>query len=121
MKLKIIDGEFSVCKVQKYTHEMFSHDFVFTGKTDEEKSVLLPTEFAPADAIEREDGFVGFRIIGTLDFSLVGILSRISSILAENNVGIFAVSTFNTDYIFVKKAQFDKAKSALIKNGYTFE
>ena len=44
MKLKIIDGEFSVCKVQKYTHEMFSHDFVFTGKTDEEKSVLLPTE-----------------------------------------------------------------------------
>lgn len=121
MKLMIIDGEFSICKVEKYSHEMFSHDFVFAGKTDEEKSVVLPTQFAPADAIEREDGFVGFRIVGTLDFSLVGILSKISSILAENNVGIFAVSTFNTDYIFVKKEQFEIAKSALISGGYSFE
>lgn len=121
MILKTLDSEFSICKVGKYTHEMFSHDFVFVGKTDEENSVVLPTEFAPVDAIEREDGFVGFRIVGVLDFTLCGILSRISSILAEIKVGIFAVSTFNTDYVFVKKEQFALAKSALTKNGYEFE
>ena len=66
----------------------------------------------------RDDGWKGFRIEGVLDFSLIGILSKISAILAENKVGIFAVSTYNTDYIFVKEENFDKAINALKDNGY---
>ena len=46
------------------------------------------------------------------DFSLIGILSKLSAILAENNIGIFAVSTFNTDYILVKAENFEKVPKA---------
>ena len=52
-------------------------------------------------------------IEGVLDFSLIGILAKISGILADNKIGIFAVSTFNTDYILVKSADFARAKTAL--------
>lgn len=61
----------------------------------------------------------GFRIQGVLDFSLIGILSRLSSILAEHKIGIFAVSTYNTDYIFMKEENFSKALEVLVSEGYT--
>ena len=55
------------------------------------------TKDVPPNATERDDGWRTFRIQGTLDFSLIGILSEISGILADNKIGIFAVSTYNTD------------------------
>ena len=73
----------------------------------------------PEKTVIREDGWKGFRITGVLDFSLIGILSKISGILAENSIGIFAVSTYNTDYVFVKEENFDKALSALEKDGFS--
>ena len=66
----------------------------------------------------RVSGWRGFRIQGVLDFSLTGILSKLSAILAENGVGIFAISTFNTDYILVKAENFDKALKVLSDAGY---
>lgn len=54
-----------------------------------------------------------------IDFSLIGILSKLSNILAENKIGIFAVSTYNTDYILVKKENFHKAMDVLSAAGYT--
>ena len=54
-----------------------------------------------------------------LDFSLIGILSKLSGILAENKIGIFAVSTYNTDYILVKEENFEKALDILAAEGYT--
>ncbi|MCR4832308.1 MAG: ACT domain-containing protein [Butyrivibrio sp.] len=56
---------------------------------------------------------------GILDFSLVGILSKLSGILADNGIGIFAVSTYNTDYILVKEEKYSKALTALVNAGYT--
>lgn len=58
------------------------------------------------------------RIQGVLDFSLIGILSKILGVLAEEKIGIAAVSTFNTDYIFVKDNQLQRAAEALSKAGY---
>ncbi len=60
-----------------------------------------------------------FRIQGVLDFSLIGILSRLSGILAEHKIGIFAVSTYNTDYILVKEENFERALEVLASEGYT--
>ena len=68
----------------------------------------------------RDDGWCGFYFDETLDFSLIGILSKISAVLAENNIGIFVVSTYNTDYILVKSENYDSAVSVLKSNGYTF-
>ena len=109
MELKKLEFDLTVCKVSAVTDIDMNSDFYFIGKTDEEISLVCRTEDTPADTTERDDGWKGFRICGILDFSLIGILSRITGILAENKIGIFAVSTFNTDYILVKAENFDKA------------
>ena len=88
------------------------------GKTDGELSLVCPTEEVPENTLAREDGWRGFRIEGVLDFSLIGILAKISGILAEEKIGIFAVSTYNTDYIFTKEAAFSRAMDALKAAGY---
>lgn len=118
MRLKIINETFSVCKVEDYSGVDLSADFVFTGSTDEERSLVCPTRLVPANAIERNDGWRAFRIEGVLDFSLIGILAKISTCLAENGIGIFAISTFNTDYILTKAEYFEKAIKTLEANGY---
>lgn len=61
---------------------------------------------------------LGYRIEGVLDFSLIGILAKISTCLAENDIGIFAISTFNTDYILTKAENFEKAVKTLEAQGY---
>ena len=118
LKMVPLCQEFSICKVADYSQIDLESPFVFTGSTDEEKSLVCPTELVPQNTVERDDGWKALRIIGMLDFSLVGILAQISNILAENSIGIFAVSTFNTDYIFVKRFNFDKAIKALEDAGF---
>ena len=120
MKLKKLPCELTVCKLPSTDAFDPTADFYFAGKTDEEISLVCRTECTPAGTIAREDGWRGFRIEGTLDFSLTGILSKISGILTDNEIGIFAVSTYNTDYILVKEEQFDRAVRALEAAGYWF-
>ncbi|MBE6040750.1 MAG: ACT domain-containing protein [Clostridiales bacterium] len=118
MELKRIEHKLTVCKVADISDIDMSADFYFIGKTDEELSLVCRTEDTPQKTIEREDGWRGFRIQGVLDFSLIGILSKISGVLAENKIGIFAVSTYNTDYILVKEENFDRALEVLAAEGY---
>ena len=118
MKIKVIGGEFSVCKVKDYSETDIDSEFCFIGRTDEEKSLVCRTENVPKNTEECDSGWKMFRIEGVLDFSLIGILSKISSLLAEKRIGIFAVSTFNTDYILTKKENFDAALDALSQAGY---
>ncbi len=119
MELKKIGYDFTVCKVKSEEDLMTGKAFYFVGKTDEEISLVCITEDTPENTIERDDGWKAFRIQGVLDFSLIGILSKISSILADNEIGIFAISTFNTDYILVKKENYEKALQALVNARYT--
>lgn len=118
MKIKVIGGDFSVCKVKDYSETDIDSEFCFIGRTDEEKSLVCRTENVPKNTEECDSGWKMFRIEGVLDFSLIGILSKISSLLAEKRIGIFAVSTFNTDYVLTKKENFDAALDALSQAGY---
>ena len=118
MELKVLQYSLTVCKVKSISQIDFSKEFYFVGRTDEELSLVCITEDTPEETVAREDGWRGFRIQGVLDFSLIGILSKISAILAESKIGIFAVSTFNTDYIFVKDEEFEKALRVLAQGGY---
>ena len=68
--------------------------------------------------VAHDDGWKAFRIQGVLDFSLIGILSKISAVLADNKIGIFAISTYNTDYILVKAENYSKALEVLADEGY---
>ncbi len=122
MKLQVLPGDFSICKL-KNTDELSvaESSFSFTAKTDAELSLLCETEYAPSGAIAREDGWRGFRIAGELDFSLTGILSPIAALLAAEKIGIFAVSSYNTDYVFIKRENFEKALLRLEKAGYEIE
>lgn len=119
MEMKKINYDFSVCKVENYNEVQLEDEFVFIGKTEEEKSLVCITENVPKNVIERDDNWKAFRIQGVLDFSLIGILSKISTILADNKIGIFAISTFNTDYILTKTENYDKALEVLKQSGYT--
>lgn len=118
MKLKKLKYDLTVCKLAATTDIDLSKDLYFIGKTDEEISLVCKTEDTPGNTTDRDDGWKGFRIEGVLDFSLIGILSKISGILADNKIGIFAVSTYNTDYILVKKDNFEKALRVLGEAGY---
>jgi hypothetical protein len=121
MELKVIDKDFSVCKVSDFSEIDTGQPYIFTGSTDEERSLVCPTELVPGNTIERNDGWRAFRIEGVLDFSLIGILSKISTCLADNGIGIFAISTFNTDYVLTKENDFSKAIEVLELAGYTIK
>ena len=116
--LEVLKTDFSVCKVADYTGVDAAQPFVFTGCTDEEKSLVCPVELVPGNTTKRDDGWKAFRICGVLDFSLIGILAGIASVLAAERIGIFAVSTYNTDYILVKAGDLDKALDVLGQAGY---
>ena len=118
MEIKKIAYDFSVCKVEDYSLANLDAEYCFVGKTDEEKSLVCLTCDAPGNVTDRDDGWKAFRIQGVLDFSLIGILSKISSLLAENEIGIFAISTFNTDYVLTKKENYQKALDVLKNAGY---
>ncbi len=119
--LKTLDIRLSVCKVEDYSGVDILKPYTFTGATDEELSLVCPVDAVPDNTTERDDGWKAFRIVGILDFSLIGILSKISAVLADNGVGIFAISTYNTDYILTKEENFGKALKVLAEAGYEIE
>lgn len=118
LELEKIDVTFSVCKLEDTSEIDMSKKFFFLENTDEEISFVCPTENVPANAIERDDGWKAFRIKGILDFSLIGILSKVADLLAENGISIFAISTFNTDYVLTKADHFARALDLLEQAGY---
>ena len=115
MRLEKLRYDLTVCQVKDLADV---NDFLFLAKTDKELSVVCETAKVPENTINREDGWTAFRVEGSLEFSLVGILADLSHCLADAGISIFAVSTYDTDYILVKKDNWDKAKSALLNAGY---
>lgn len=121
MDIKVIDKEFAVCKINDVTEVNFNDEFCFVGKTDEELSLVCSSEFVPKNTIVCDSGWRAFRIEGILDFSLAGILVRAADILANAKIPIFAVSTYNTDYILIKNEFFQKALDVLKENDYVIK
>ena len=118
MTLRILPDNLTICKVSSITDIDFSSCLYFVGRTSEEISLVCRREDTPLNTTEREDGWRAFYVEGPLDFSLTGVLSKISTVLAENGIPIFAVSTFNTDYILVKAEKREEAMEALENAGH---
>ncbi len=121
MKIQILPETFTVCRLSDCSRIDLSVPYTFVARTDEEISLVCPSERVPDNILIREDGWRCLRIAGTLDFSLVGILARIAQILAGAGVPIFAVSTYNTDYILLKSEKLQEAVMALAAAGYDME
>lgn len=97
--------------------EVLEADLFFIAKTADEVSIVCPTDIEISSE-ESESGWQALEVLGPLGFSLTGIMSNISGVLANANISIFAVSTFDTDYILVKEESMEDAIKALRKDRY---
>ena len=114
-------GRYAVCRLAagaEFPGWAGRSGFSSITRTPNELSIVCATDDVPADA-EAERGFRGFAVRGPLDFSLVGIVAALSSPLAAAGISIFVVSTYDTDYLFVREADLDRASAALRTAGHT--
>lgn len=121
MTLQTLPHPFTVCKLNDFAGVDVGAPFTFTAATDGERSLVCPTAQAPQAALAREDGWRAFRVKGSMDFGLVGVLSRITGTLAAANISLFALSTFDTDYVLVKAERLAAALQALAAAGWAVE
>lgn len=120
LTLELFKGDYGVCRLsndEDIPTWAKGEEFVSITKTSDELSIVCPIENIP-EGINCEKNWRILKILGPLDFALIGILSKISSILANEKISIFAISTFDTDYILVKEEDIDNATKALSTNGY---
>jgi hypothetical protein len=87
-------------------------------RTAEELSVVCPSGSAPRGA-RVEDGWKAFKLEGPIPFAEVGVLSALAGALAGAGLSLFALSTFDTDYILVKEGDLEAARAALERAGGT--
>lgn len=121
MRLQVVEGEFTVSKVSGMHEVNLAAPWLFIGRTDAETSVVCLSAHAPVHCLAREDGWRAFRVAGQMDFGLTGVLAGLATVLAQASVSIFALSTFDTDYILVKKENLSKALEALASAGHEVE
>jgi hypothetical protein len=116
-------GRFAVCKLPPGSAvpawatagEVFS-----VTRTVEELSVVCRQEMVPSGT-QAEVGWRCLRVAGAMPFTLVGVLASLTGPVAAAGVGVFVVSTFDTDYLFVKGAEFQAAVEALRRAGHSVE
>lgn len=135
LELEWLPGRFVVCRLpaDAAIPEWNGHErgedaparLLSITRTERELSIVidesaLPANLNPATPVQR--GFAAMRIVGTLDFALVGVLARLTSTLAAANISVFVISTYETDIILVREADLEQAEHALrdvarFKNG----
>ena len=127
LTMKLLKDKYSVCRLDKNSiipNWVMNGEFFSITKTEDELSIFCSQENLPHNMqhelanIQCEKDWRILKVEGPLDFSLVGILSSISSLMAKEKISIFALSTYDTDYILVKENNIDAAINVLIKNNY---
>jgi hypothetical protein len=122
VSLRLLRGRFAVCRLDPGegipAWALGGGEFNSITRTAGELSVVCAEGAVPADT-KRETGWRVFQILGPLDFALTGILVAVAKPLADAGVSIFAVSTYDTDYVMVKEENLDKALHALAAAGHT--
>jgi hypothetical protein len=106
-----LDGNFTIFQVSDYSKiplEIFKSEFYSITSTGEELSVVTDCTKRFPDT-KSSEGWKGFRVEGILDFSLVGIINEITRPLKDNKIPVFVISTYNTDYIFVRSEFFERS------------
>eukprot|EP00127_Corallochytrium_limacisporum_P006476 Clim_evm7s229 gene=Clim_evmTU7s229 len=124
--LKVLEERFAVVRFAAHADipqwAFKSNSFFSITKTDEEISITCAEKSIPSEILDDvstiERPWVAIKILGPLDFGLIGILSHISSTLAKASVSIFAISTYDTDYVLVKEDKISEALPALRDDGY---
>jgi len=118
MEIQILEHDFTVSKIENIWQIDFTQEYIFISKTPDEISLVCESANTPANTIASEPGWKALKISGILDFGMVGVIAKISNILAAEGISIFVVSTYNTDYIFLKSNTFEKGIQLLGRHGY---
>lgn len=117
LSLSILEEIFAVCRLNahdKIPDWIIKEHFYSITKTADELSIVCFEKDVP-DHVKSEKDWRAIKINGVLDFSQTGILASLAVPLAEAKIGIFVLSTFNTDYILVKNNKLEKAVEILSK------
>jgi uncharacterized protein len=119
MRLQLLPGNLAVCRLDPRDPipAWAAADFFSITRTADELSIVCDSHAVP-EGVRAGVGWCALKIEGPLDFALTGILVSIASPLAATGISIFAVSTFDTDYILVKKDKLDRAIDALRAAGH---
>ncbi|WP_448568525.1 ACT domain-containing protein [Thalassotalea ganghwensis] len=120
LTLRLLSQTFAIHSLPAHSQippEVFNAEIYFIGKTHDEVSLVLPETVTIASE-DVEPDWQCFEVVGPLDFTLTGILSNISTVLANEKISIFAISTFDTDHILVKSNKVNLAIDALRSNQY---
>ena len=115
LTLSLMPDSYAVCRLapdSKVPEWAYQGSFFSISKTSDELSIVVDQRFAPA-GIKKAENWKGFKIEGPLDFSITGILAALSKTLADNQIPLFSISTFDTDYILVESKYYEKAKQVL--------
>jgi len=123
LTLQLLNDTYSIHRLQpnaKVPATVLGAPFFAVTRTDDELSIVIP-QSVQLDSENQESDWRCLKVLGPLDFSLTGILARISNVLAEAEISIFAISTFDTDYILIKSAKTEKAINTLQRAGYTIQ
>lgn len=122
LALFILPGTFAVCRLPSNAPipDWARGEFVSIARTRDELSIVCAQENVPTQIqCERDWRILG--IAGQLDFGLTGILASIAAPLAQAHIPIFAVSTFDTDYILVRAHDLENATQVLARAGHPIE
>ncbi len=120
LTLSVLAGRLAVCRLDAGSRvpawATAAPFFCVTG-TSEELSVVCAEERVPAGTV-CESGWRAMKVEGPLEFGLTGVLSSVAAPLAESEVGILAIATYDTDYVLLQESQLDIAARALREQGH---
>lgn len=123
LPLRVLPGRVAVCRLAPdealpgWATEPDGEEMLSVTRTTEETSIVCREEKADGFA-ECQRGWRALKVEARLDFGLVGVLAGISAPLAEADISIFAISTYNTDYLLVREADLGRAVDALRQRGF---
>jgi hypothetical protein len=121
MKLTVLADRYAVCRLEPGAPVpgwAEAGPFVSVTRTRDELSIVCLQDAVPA-GVQVESDFRVLKVEGPLDFSLTGLLANLSGALAEAKISLFALSTFDTDYILVRDGDLIRARVALGRAGHT--
>jgi uncharacterized protein len=122
LELEWLPGRYAVCRLEPnqpipaWVACESAHQLLSITRTERELSIVIDEDRVPED-VKAERGFVAMRVVGTLDFSLTGIIARLTTPLAEAGIPVFVISTFETDVVMVAEPHRKTAESMLDQSG----
>lgn len=123
LSLSLMPEILAVCRLAAdapLPFEALQGEFWAVTRTADELSVIIPEGYVPA-GWQAEKGWRCLKVLGPLEFDIVGVVSSISSVLAGADIPIFVISTYDTDYILINQNHIDRAVQALKEAGHSIK